>query len=443
MSRVTFIAPESNAGQVVSTSRVPDIATIMSNTKYALRPERVPTDMGPKRGISSKSGGKGRMGRGAGMGAVAQDYFLIGSDRHPKLPGNFAFEMEICQPGSGVAWSTTPVWHILRSRYALDTAAITSDTVTGVSTIRLTPATPASWQTGDLGVCRLNARDYAFQVTGRTGNDILINPGLPSVVAGGTTVRLCHRLYVKPGSEGQTFTIIDHGVGILWLGTHCRLGSHSFKMDPGNGRLILAGDITVGCWVRNHAAANPYTALGASPVGGPALMGNLEWRIDDDYYGPDSGGGLTVAPWSAASIEAFDHESLEITIDAPLEVVASGRDPTGVCAIKGGDMNAAWMAPMCTYDSQFNADPGREALRTHAVCAGPMVGAGTGVVFFMGSAQVDPATVPDATEPTTTREKQTLKFLSTTYGQPVDESPGVGSATADAALCHWQIGLVQ
>ena len=441
MPRATFIAPESSPGQLVSGTNVPDIATILSNTKYALRADRTPTDVGPGRSVAPVSGNKGRSGRGAGRGMVAQDYYEISGTRYPKVGGTFDLEMEICQPGSGVAWSTTPAWHILRSRYALDTPALASDTITGVSGIRVTPATPADWETGDIAVCRLNGHDYAFQVTGRNGNDLLINPGLPSTVGAGTAVRLCHRLYVKPGSEGATFSIIDHGMSTLWLGTHCRLGTHSFKVDPKSGRLILVAQIVVGAWVPSHSNAAPYTALGAHAAGGPAKLVDIQWRVNADYQG--AGGGLGVAPWNNAAITGLEPEGLEVAVDVATETVAGAHLPTGVCAIKTGDISATWTVPVCGYASTFDADPMNSATRTHAVTAGPMDSAGKGVVLFMGSAQVDADTVPDAVELTLTRDKQSLRFYSTTDGQPVDEAPGTGSATADAALCHWQIGLVQ
>lgn len=441
MPRATFIAPESSPGQLVSGTNVPDIATVMSNTKYALRADRTPTDMGPGRSIAPVTGNKGRSGRGAGRGMVAQDYYEISGTRYPKVGGTFDIEMEICQPGTAVAWSTTPAWHILRSRYALDTPAITDDTITGVTGIRVTPATPASWETGDVAVCRINGHDYAFQVTGRNGNDLLIAPGLPSTVAGGTTVRLCHRLYVKPGSEGATFSIIDHGPSTLWLGTHCRLGTHSFKVDPKSGRLILAAQIIVGTWVQNHSGADPYTALGAHAAGGPAKLVDIQWRVADDFQG--YGGGLTTAPWNVAAKSSLEPEGLEIAVDVASETVTGVHLPTGVCGIKTGDISATWTIPVCSYSGAFDSDPIKSAVRPHAVTAGPMDGPGKGIVFFMGSAQVDADTVPDATEHTLTRDKQVLKFYSTTDGQPVDEAPGTGSATADAALCHWQIGLVQ
>ena len=440
MSRATFIAPEGSAGELVADTNVVDISTIMANTKYALRAERTPTDVGPGRSIAPVTGNKGRSGRGAGRGMVKQDYWAIGSTRYPKAGGTFDVELQICQPGASVAWSTTAAWHILRSRYALDTPALASDTVTGVSGVRLTPATPASWETGDIAVVRLNGHDYAFQVTGRNGNDILINPGLPSTVNAGTVVRLCHRLYVKPGSEGATFSIIDHGQSTLWLGTHCRLGNHSFKVDPKSGNLILAAQIIVGTWVQNHSAAAPYTALGAHPAGGPATFTDLQWRVGA-YQG--AGGTLTSAPWSTAALTGLTVESLEIAVEVASETVAGVHLPTGVCRIATGDINATWTVGVCTYGSTFNSDAMNGAVRTHAVTAGPMDTAGKGVVFFMGSAQVDPDTIPDAVELTLTRDKQMIKFLSTTDGEPVDEAPGTGSATADAALCHWQIGLVQ
>lgn len=440
MSRATFIAPEGSPGQLVADTNVPDIATIMAATKYALRAERTPTDVGPGRSIAPVSGNKGRSGRGAGRPMVKQDYYLIGSTKYVKAAGTFDIEMQVCQPGASAAWSTTAAWHILRSRYALDTPALTNDTVTGVSGVRLTPATPASWETGDIAVVRLNGHDYAFQVTGRTGNDILINPGLPSTVGSGTVVRLCHRLYVKPGSEGDTFTIIDHGLSTLWLGTHCRLGNHSFKVDPKSGNLILVAQIIVGAWVQNHSAVAPYTALGAHPAGGPATFTDLQWRVSG-YQG--SGGALTTAPWSSAALTGLTLESLEIAVDVMSETVAGAHLPTGVCRIATGDINATLTVGVCSYASTFNNDPMNGAVRTHAVTAGPMDTAGKGVVFFMGSAQVDADTIPDVVELTPPRDKQTLKFYSTTDGEPVDEAPGTGSATADAALCHWQIGLVQ
>lgn len=439
MPRAIFLYVESTPGELASGTNLPDTSTILAGTHYALRPDRSPTDMGPGRTITPASADRGRSGRGASQGVRRGDYYTSGGTRYPKAGGVFSVEMEVCQPGSGVAWSTTPAWHILRSRYALDTPAIATDTVTGVSGLRLTPATPASWDTGDVAVVTINGHDYAFMVTGRTGDDLLIHPGLPSTLAGGTTVRLCHRLYPRPGSEGSTFAIIDHGPSTLWIGTHCRLGDHSFTRS-GDGRLILRADLLVGTWVPSHSNADAWTALGASPVGGPARLDDIQWRVSSDYQG-DGGSLLTSASHSSAAITGLTVESLEVAVAVNSETVAGIHLPTGVCSIKTGDVNATMTIGACDYSATFNYDSLRAGVRAQMLCCGPL-GAGAGVVLGGAGWMLDPASLPDAVEPTLTRDKQMLTFLSTGDASPCDEAPGVGGY-ADANPASWFIGLVQ
>lgn len=432
MARWLGLAVELAEGTVDATTGLPDTTAALALTTYPLRVEWAAP--GPVPTVDAQRGETHRKSRGASKSATPAAYHTRSSVRYANASGSMEVELELCQPGAGV-WTSQAIWHLLRSAYALDTPARTNDTIVGVSTTRHTPTNPGDWQTGDLAATTEGGAVYPFRVTGRAGNDLLVSPGTNGTT--GTSARLAHRLYMRPGSEGSSLCIFDHQDSTLWIGAGSRLGNHSFRRG-GDGRLLMRATILVGRWYSVHASTDPYQSMGAQPLGGPAIMLNSKLRVTNDYEG--QGGGLTTAPQYAAALSGLNLEGFELTIERTFEIRNGIHNPTGFCGIDFGESTVTLRTDLCDYSASLNEDLYRGPGVRHLSFASSEVAAGTGVMFW-SPAQIN--SIPDVLEPGEVRQKQALQWILSSASEPVDEAPGgPGAATHvnDDGFC---LGLFQ
>lgn len=427
MARHVRFAAETAEGMRNATTGRPDVAAALALTLYPFKAE------GVVRGTRTPARGEtSRMVQGT---AVPAPDFAPWTDHagneHPLISGEVPFVMQITQPGAA---NTHPHWVVLRSAYALDTPARAADTVTGVSATRLTPANPADWETGDIAAITINGAVYGFRVTGRNGSDLLISPGLPSTPGSNVSVRLYHRLYMKPRGEGSSFAIFEHNDDTLWIGLGCRLGSHTFRRSS-DGRLLIEGTIIVPLWVKSHSNANPYQ--GSTVLGDPAYLVNTRLNVTDEYQGRD--GTLTTAPQYADRLTGLNLRDVTIAVERATQVKPGVHDPAYVCRVELGQHTATLTAGLCDYSGDLNGDPNKNAVRHISFATSTNVD-DYGVVFWaVGKA----ASVPDDMKEDEVRDYQEIMWQLASDAEPVDTAPGTGSAAADVNVAGFFLGLAQ
>lgn len=427
MARHMRFAVESSEGMRNATTGRPDIAAALALTKYPLVAEGMP------RGVRTPARGEStRMVQGTGVSAP--DFALWTDHAGNKcalMSGSVPFVIEIKQP----ALASTHAWlAILRSGYAIDTPAVESDTVTGVSAIQLTPASPGNWETGDIFSVTINGAVYASRVVGRNGNDLVISPGLPSTLGSNVSVRLLHRLYMKPRSEGSSLCIFEHNDDTLWIGLGCRLGSHTFRRSS-DGRLLLDGELIVPLWAKAHSSAAPYQP--STATGSPALLVGARLGVTDEYQGVD--GTLTTAPQSADRFSGINLRDITIGVERGTQVKPGVHDPAYVCRVELGQHTVSTTATLCDYTGSLNDDPANSAVR-HLAVATSQNAADLGVAFWM-LGKINSA--PDDMKEDEIRDFQEIGWQSAADAEPVDIAPTTGSAAADANVAGFFIGLAQ
>lgn len=436
MARHMQIATETTESMVDADGAV-DVTAIMALSKLPFSVEW--TAPGPTKAVNVERGETYRKSRGATKSATRAAYHTRSGVRHPNAPGTMDFEHEICQPGAGLAWTIIGLRIVLLSAYALDTPAIETDTVTGVgpNKTQVTPVLAASWKTGDLGGVVEGGAVYPFRVTGRSGNDAYLSPGIASVVAGGTTARLYHRLYMKPRAEGASFVLYDHQDTTLWIGVGCRLGNHSFRVAK-DGRLLLKGTIHIGRWIKHHSATNPWQSSVPAGTGGPVLMQNARLRITNDYYG--DGGGLTTAPQYANALTGINLETFEVTVERTIETVPGLHNPLGFYGVRFGEATITWKTGLCDMTTDLAEDLYRGPAVRHIAVASSQMADGAGMMFW-GCGQVD--SEPELLVDGEVRDKQEIMWKVGTAAEPIEENPAVGTLAVDANNDGFCIGLMQ
>lgn len=427
MARHMRYAEETSEGMRNATTGRPDVAAALALTSYPFKAEGAPRGTRtPIRGDST------RMVQGTGVSAPDfAPWIDHAGNEHPALSGEVPFVIQVTQPGAA---NTHAHWTLLNSAYDIDTPARAADTVTGVSALRLTPANPADWETGDIAAVTIDGAVYGFRVTGRNGNDIIISPGLPSTLGSNVSVRLYHRLYMKPRGEGSSFAIFEHNDDTLWIGLGCRLGSHTFRRG-GDGRLLIEGTVIVPLWVASHSNANPYQ--GSSVLGDPAYFVNTKFNVTDEYQGRD--GTLTTAPQSADRLTGLSLRDITIAVERGTQVKPGIHDPAYVCRTELGQHTVNVTAGFCDYSGTFNGDPNKNAIR-HMSVATSNNADDLGVVFWMVS-KIN--SVPDDMKEDEVRDYQEIGWQCAADAEPVDTAPGTGSAGADVNCAGFFLGLAQ
>ena len=404
-----------------------DLTTLAGATWFELPKEKtsVSRTLEPKRGDATPSTCGPLTGAPRFEGWTGSD-----SVKRQAIGGSIDFEMPIVGPGSGQTWDDCPITPILDSTYA-DAGDPTraSDTVTGVSTTELNPATEADWKVGDIGIATVSGVDYPFRVHDRVAvsGNLKIMPGLDTTVGANTPVRLTRVFYLWPGSEGDDLVVEVHEEGTLWIGCFVRLGAHSFRRGA-DGRLLLKGQLVVGHWHPDHSNRESYCDGDcACPTGAPAMLQNVKPRISSAYCG--DGGTLGAAPWVAAAmtVQIKPRAGMTIKVNTSIDVRDTASQLVPVCETAvGSDATIEVELPLCEVDDQFDNDTNTHAKRPGAIFAGPSA-AGRGVVFWFGGLQIN--ALPKDLVRGKSKGEQTLKFM-------VDNACGAKTAPAYGSVAN-------
>lgn len=331
-------------------------------------------------------------------GAAPFKAYEDGARKRVILPGSIAFEVDLQGPGVGGDWTTTPAWRLLRSQCADAGAAdaVGSDTIgAGATTTEITPANPDRFRVGDLVGTYLNERLEGSRVVDHDGTKCTLSPGLPSVPVDGATFRIARSVFYRPGDRGSSIVFLIDGKNadgdkVRWYATGSRAKVIGARRDGAN-RMLAKLSFDIAHWVADHANAEVVCDDCDCPNGDVANFSNTRPAVSIDYCG--EGGTLTSAPHVSERVAdlLLKDFAAEVTIE-------TGRSetfglPAGVRELDAGDAEATITTTMCGLETNFDDDPGRGPARRQMLqVAGPMA-EGSGVIIWMGGAQVD--TIPD------------------------------------------------
>lgn len=305
-----------------------------------------------------------------------------------------------------------PVHMALSSSMAdTDDPTVTSDTVTGVSTTQLTPATTGTdYRTGDLLGMRIGGTYEVAGITEATAApDLLkVSPALPSTVAGGTAVRSLRSLYLA--NDLGTGTAAERTA----QSTH-RANSLAIRLDGIDDDRQKVRTYAVGCRLQsarltfqNRLAVWELTFFtrfiyddhsNGAPVDGVDHDGPALHLLGSRVLVSDAVTGLPPEELSRTGL-AVEADGCEFSIEWTMVPLGETDNALGCRDIEPTQPVARLKLPVSQFVSALDRDRLDRVVRGAmlTVAPGHFQGAGGAIYFPAGVAQVDTSKRPQVLE---------------------------------------------